>query len=326
MVFDDVHKFLNELEEFKGNFLFRGMTKVREAFTKPCFTLMPGAFREKEIKKYSTLFPHSEIDTQKWILKVVDDIKKHPSTELASVHPFDIERICQLLIKNLQYNYVLYERYHSQKFPIDHTDEKLLSIFECGHNGHWAKEKTFQNYFHQFYLSLVPLCSLDGKVVKQSFVFEDITGVDETYPQHYGMQTAALDWTYDPYIALFFTIYTDKSYCDSEYLSISVYEEIIKEDSPVIIKDKNSFKNNPRATAQKGTFMCFRKPCSFYLQENRFPAVEDYDWNFKNSHAPKFFDLKKLVLMRSKKNIDFIKNILNEREINESSLLLPLHN
>lgn len=316
--FHDFKDFLDKLNKFhkKGNYLFRGASNAKHF-------LQPGAFRDNEILEYSKKFPHSREIIRQWISRAINDVRNDPNKAFASIPSNVIMRICHLLITTLRYNFSIYETYHEKGFPQNCNDERLINIFKCGAGNHWAKENTFHDYFHQFYQSLVPLFTLDGTLIKKSYVDDEITGLDETYPQHYGFKTAALDWTDDPRIALFFTIYSDTPDNDSKYVSVSIYKEINTEDSPVIIMPKDSLKENPRAVAQKGTFLYFRKPGSFFLANGCFPRLEDYNSQaFANTGKPKTFELEKLVLEKSKKNIQDIQKFLIENQITASSLLL----
>ena len=58
--------------------------------------------------------------------------------------------------------------------------------------------------------------------------------------QHFGAPTPLMDWTYSPFIALFFSIYENENICnDNNYHSIwSLNQNIIKEKSFEIIKEK----------------------------------------------------------------------------------------
>lgn len=167
-------------------------------------------------------------------------------------------------------------------------------------------------------MAMMPLVS-EGKIIKLSFIMEDLTGLDETYPQHYDMPTSAIDWTIDPLIALFFAVYTDKSISNTKYLSVSIFKEINKETSPIMISDKDSLKNNERATAQKGAFVYFRRPCSYFLETGFFPSIESYDTINKKYNL---FEFEKFPLLRTKENLKYIKLLLDEHQINEEKLKL----
>lgn len=309
----NAQQFIDKLQELhkEGNFLFRGVPDAR-------FHLEPGAFRKTEIKKYAQQFL-PEVTIKGWFSKVVKNIEGNSNKALASTPRLFLFQLCRLLIQILQYNHAIYTRYNSDKdnFIKNCNDKRLINIFNFGDDSHWSKEKTFIDFFDRSCLSIIPLFSPDGKLIKKSSTDEDITGLDESYPQHYGMHTSALDWTYNPYKALFFTIYSDDSSDNSKYLSISTYKEIISEGSPIIIKGRDAFKDNPRALAQEGTFTYFRKPCSFYLEKDHFPSIESY-----RQSSEKFFTLEKLALQRTKKNIEFIQEVLKQHDISKQSLLL----
>lgn len=313
--FYNADQFIRRLFEFpkSGFFLFRGITDA-------VFPSVPKAFRPEIINKFSNLFPHSNAKVQEWFLKALKNIRNNPNKAVAFACSDNfINRICQLLITNLRYNYALYQEYHTTGFPQNCNDGKLINIMRAG--DHWSHEKTFLDYVDRFYMSLIPLVSSGGQLVKSSYVMEDVTGLDETYPQHYGIGTSAIDWTLDPLIALFFTVYSDDNWSDTKFLSISAYKEINIQMSPIIFNDRDSLKNNERAVAQKGAFCYYKNPCSFFLAYGRFPSIEDYQF-LVDENSNHFFEIEKISLLRTKKNILDIKNILSDNGINESSLCL----
>lgn len=194
---------------------------------------------------------------------------------------------------------------------------------KLGKEHHWSQEQTFLDYVDRFYMSLIPLISTNEQLVKRAYLMEDVTGLDESYPQHYGMGTSALDWTSDPLNALFFTIYSDKMPSNIKFLSVSAYKQQNLKNSPVIFKDKDDLKDNQRAIAQKGTFSYFKNPCSFFLKCGEFPSIETYQYSTDNKKF-NYFEVEKISLLRTKENIMYIEKILEDNGINKASLCLNL--
>jgi len=181
-------------------------------------------------------------------------------------------------------------------------------------------------------LNLFPGIDSNGDKLTESYLEQQLTGYDETWPQHYGFPTAALDWSRDPFIALYLA---NREYIDSDlsakteqsevrailpYKEIPTcrfvilgYKEIDGQNSPVEIKEPDSWIENRNAQAQKGLFTYFTEPISFFLREERFPCIEDY------SSTDRFM-LTKLILDPTGKDRTNIKQLLLSKNINKYTM------
>ena len=304
---------VSKLEQSK-KYIFRGGTHAKHL-------LIPKAFRPDIIRDISNQFPHSKFVINEWISEIIAIQESQLKASLSLQYIERIKRICFLLITNLRYNHAIYKAYEERGFPKNCNDEKLTNIFTRGQEGHWSEKSTFFDYFDRFCMLAFPPQFLDGKSMHESYIMEDVTGLDESYPQHYDFNTSALDWSMDPFKALFFTLNSDSSISNTSHLAIYALKIINTEDSPILIAEKDHLKDNPRAVAQNGTFSYFKQPCSFYLNHGEFPSIEAYtmstDIKIKQS-----FELIKLPLRRSRENIKAIQKVLFEKKIDAKSLLL----
>lgn len=89
--------------------------------------------------------------------------------------------------------------------------------------------------------------------------------MDESLPQHYGIPTACLDWTYNPYIAIYFALQNIPT--NATHISIFAYQEI-QENDLIMIKEGKPDKN-PRLRAQQEVLISIVPACIFYFCNNR---------------------------------------------------------
>jgi len=190
----------------------------------------------------------------------------------------------------------------------------------------WTKEESFVAHVKYIFPHLIERYFMDG-TVQYANPFEELVGVDFRLPQHYGIETSALDWTYDPYIAIYFALRKDERFDSIQiskkpmtpFFSIFAYKKTNVECPLVLVQEKSQTLFNPRAEAQKGVFTYFAKPCSFYLKhpQHRFPSILDY-----NKSTQSGFQLERLNIERSMPNLKFLQDQLKAKNINEATLLL----
>ena len=330
-IFTKYEDLLNQLEFLyqQDSYIFRGQFDAEDK-------LIPSAFRSEKINEAIGKFPIKKEEIErKWfesdaLRKEISLWLKIPNFSYARGYP--INRLLDFLVYLMRYNYSLH------KYWLTETNQKNIclsdkKILKPRPEEFWVTEETFL-YLVSSYLPVTStIYHLNGTIIKDAQPFEDITGVDESFPQHYGIPTTALDWTYNPYISIYFALDLDneKFHLQSElyvakkipaeYFSIYAFRQISTTDSHIQIKDKNALINNQRALRQEGTFIYFVKSCSYYLQSNRFPSIESYDNNSNKS-----FDLIKYNLLRTDENITFLRNLLEEKGINKNYLFPDLSN
>ena len=271
-------RLLSGLEELKSDlgetknksFVFRGQPDSG-------FELHPKAFRLKETEEASKIFPLTSR-----FMECFDHDRKEAISGL--VHrPFEeftqsewFHRICEITIFVMQYNYSIanYIQPNQEKF-----DEETRKLHKLNPMLYWGAEKTFQRFFYYNLSNSVGRFSRDGTILNYTMIDDNLTGFEESRPQHYGIRTAALDFTYDPYIALFFSI-QDKKYIEQykpQNVSVYAYKQIQESgNNLIIIKHGNKQVENERIIRQKGLFISAQYPCSFYFMQKRWTSVEDY--------------------------------------------------
>jgi hypothetical protein len=314
-------------------YIFRGQSNIK-------YKLEPYAFRKTVLQKRLEDFPVNSEEIKTWFThdRIRASVKGWLKIDINQSQnlPWKIERIFNIYIHIMRYNYFLSEYLsgHLEKRPqiISSQDKSFLSQRP---KAFWAEKETFIWIIENSFSRWIECRGLDGKILIESCPDQDlITGMDETFPQHYDLPTAALDWTYNPYKALYFALGKNNQVFDKEkqiyrcteleasHFYIFAYRQLKRENSPIYIKDKSSFISNPRVEAQEGTFTYFSKICSFYLLKNRFPLIEDYD-NLINEIDPSF-ELIKFSVKADISNRDFFRKVLIEKGINESMMMPEL--
>ncbi|MFA6037920.1 MAG: FRG domain-containing protein [Legionellales bacterium] len=258
----DANKLISKLQALRGKeYLFRGHSDAG-------YWLQPKAFRPDGKKELQEKFKGSSWKT--WISsqEIQSIFGPHVDKMLA-------ERICELGLYMLQYNYTLAKKVESN---VDNFDAKTIEKYQMQPPDFWIQKDAFVNLVQRLSLSIIGKVHLDGTVLQYSEFYEFLTAFDESFPQHYGVPTAALDWTYDPYVALSFALEFIPE--NAKYISIWVYEKIRNsEHSPVKISHASDGCNNPRIKRQHGTFTRFDdKAFAFYfLKTGKFPRIEEYE-------------------------------------------------
>ncbi len=256
---------LEELNNIKSSYIFRGQPNKE-------FILQPKAFRTDGLKKLADEYPI--LSWQEWgssetARKIVKDWFLN---ENYINHPC-IKRLIKLDLYIMKYNYSL--AIYVEKYP-DKVDSATLSMYHERDPSFWTTEETFIYLFKQDVSFLMSVISLDGKLLKESYINEAFSGYDEYLPQHYDTPTVALDWSKNPLIAIFFAIREIPS--DATHFSIYAYKQINSEKTnPIEIKEDVSNPNNLRIMRQDGLFTRFRYACLYYLLQGTWPCIEIYD-------------------------------------------------
>lgn len=287
------------------------------------FTLNPKAFREEILQKYANEFPTPKsVITGAWFSGKINEFLEHYTPGFRKNIAFNhtIKKLFNLITHIMRYNFFIenFIRSNPTKFEADEESIKNLKP-----PLYWHQEETFIQFLQYTYPKILNFLNLKNEMIIEGKIDEILTAFDETYAQHYNIATAALDWSENPHKALFFSL--ENIPTDARFISLYAYKQIIfSPTSPVIIKEKSQSIFNERAIAQEGRFTYFNFPCSFYMYNGRFPAINDYiNFYVKNGHLFKPpFEITKYNLEINSKNITFIKDKLFEMNITHKSIYL----
>lgn len=304
----NIETLIGNLEDLKNKrYIFRGQHNKN-------YYLQPSVFREGGIEKLSKDFPN--FLQKEWCsLEKVKKLSIIMSGFLneKSLNRFqgNIRRVFELTIFIMKYNHklALFVEEHRSMF-----DEKTRKYYEIHPSSDWTTEEALRRVFGENLDAITVLIGLDGELLKRGEVYKVLTSCEESLPQHYGVPTAALDWTYDPYKAIFFALW--KMPENVEQFSIYAYKEINSSDrNPILIKQGSFGVENPRLIAQEGVFTCFYNPCYFYYSKGRWPKIEDCFFYSQNN-----FELIKYCI--PKYHCEYLHDLLNQKNITNKALLL----
>lgn len=198
----------------------------------------------------------------------------------------------------------------------------------------WTDEDYFAHFFTcTFHHILWRFDAHTEKTITEENIdqmLDGLSALNEAFPQHYGMPTSALDWTYNPHIALYFALSMEsnnqlfiyKGNAIAPFFSIYAVKIIEPESCPIkMAKNENDpfSKFNERKKRQEGTFTYFSKPVRFYLQNGRYPSINDYIKKQDDS-----FNLTNFNIPLNAKNIEAAYDIFSRHGINHD-FLYPAH-
>lgn len=319
----DVKKLIMRLESLKNQgYIFRGQADAG-------WELKPNAFRGDGIAKNVELYPvaQQEIE-QKWFANERIEVLCTRNLGHNKQHRLVFRRILQLYIYVMQYNYALYNFFNSDRGR--QVAPEIRSAICPRNQEWWAEEETFIHILFNTALleRWFTLYDFKGKIIQQRTPDEILTVTDETFPQHYDIPTAALDWSFNPSVAIYFAandgieldqktgLYIAKR--NPEFLSVFAYKQLKEtEDMDIFQMGVHPSILNERARAQEGTFTYFKNPSTFYVDNNRFPSFND----FVNS-GQGIFDLQRFNVKCNEENKAIMANHLEEVGITKDYLKL----
>lgn len=314
----NIHQQLRELEALhdNGDYIFRG----HESFK---YHLIPSAFRPDRIAHMARNYGIDRPVIDEWHKnkKVIETIQNWGRGIQQTTHTLRIiSRLQNFCVYLMQLNYSLTRYAKENHSQICEKDRKYILERD---QEYWRSEITYNDIFEAYFPRIIEIYSPDGTLLQAANPFEDLTGTDESLPQHYGISTAALDWSYNYLVALYFAL--GKNTCKDKFLK--VYAIKIDNDSherPIQKTDKNIEIENIRAERQEGTFTYFRQPCSYFLKNGEMPTIDAYERQFKNKTRERSFELKEFTIERSSENINVLSELLRSNNINEERLFPDL--
>ncbi|HBD9263983.1 TPA: FRG domain-containing protein, partial [Legionella pneumophila] len=193
-----------------------------------------------------------------------------------------LARLLWFYVDIMKYNYNLYKYINENK---SYYEEEYLKQITVRSLDDWISYDTFLRLLEEILYLVERRDVYTNNLLNNPEIFEDIAAYDETRPQHYDMATSALDWTYNPFIALFFACGSLANANSSRaiviypstQISLFLYKQISTGDNvSVILKKPSETIVNDRAKRQEGVFTWMPKARSFYLTKGNYPKLEDY--------------------------------------------------
>lgn len=313
-------------------YVFRGHSKQE-------YILTPSVFRKEKLIELSDKFPIKKSKTNEWFFN--KEIQAHIYSIMPGFKYYDLMTIphpikifFDLYLHIMQYNYSLSKYFEDNPKMLSQKTKDKLNIRD---SHYWIQEDTFIHCIKSSFLYLISLYDKNGNLIKRAAPFEDLAYLNEFLPQHYSISTAALDWSRNPYVALYFALdfkhreKMDKknklllsSYLPNENLCFSLLALKVAsgaERSPIMIIDECE-PNNIRQQRQEGVFTYFTRPCSYYLSNGKFPSIENYAYPIKNGKiTTQFFEITKInVILKSQSELLLLHEYLEEEGITEEFL------
>ncbi|MCA0402690.1 MAG: FRG domain-containing protein [Proteobacteria bacterium] len=291
--------------------VFRGHEDFR-------YQLTPSAFRKHSIAQMKRDFNIPPTILGEWFNS--KEIKKtiaswYSSNPIHSQHPA-IHLLKEWCLYIMRYNHSLHLFVKNNPNNVSEQDAACFLLRDAEY---WREETTFQQMFERYLPTIINRHSLkDGALIQRANPYEDLAAVDETLPQHYGIPTAALDWSYNFHVAIHFAL-RNESEQNSKFLALYALK-ILDPQSPIKMLDRNIHTENIRAEKQEGTFSYFSHPCSFFLQNGVFPSLNYFSQRYKNRLDIRRFELKEFLIERTESNLCYLKGLLNEKGINKQFL------
>lgn len=303
---DEIQNIIASLQELQstGNYIFRG----QKCFN---FKLIPRAFREDDISAMTKAFGVDNRTKNSWFhsQKVKDCIDAHAPGARKNKHAITIiNRLLNFCFYLMILNHSAYIFASSNITMISDKDKEMLQLKTPSH---WKDPETFHHLFSGYFPRILEIYDLNNLLIQKAQPPEDLIGIDETFPQHYGAITAALDWTRNPLIAIYFAL--ENQLDNSGFSTIyAINANRIAHDSPIKVMNKSIYVSNARAEAQQGVFTYFMSPCSFYIQNNALPSINHYHSRYLNNLDQQKFELHEFRIKRTPKNISFLQALIRK--------------
>lgn len=287
----------------KLGYIFRGHAN---AIWRPLSSI----FRSDGQKKLTEEFPiQNNIIDWYFSEEIKEIVRLWAKIRIENTIPSGLRRIFDLYSFIMKYNYSL------NKFILENPDSEDENKSYIPQRD-WGNEETFINFVENGLQNWLAIYNLDGSLRSRGVPFEDLTILEEAFPQHYGFKTTALDFSKNPLKALHFAL--DKNY--SGCFSMLAYKQTDEINSPTKIIENSNLKNI-RAIKQEGCFVYFTRPCSHYVHKNKFPSLFDCDKDTRFGSG-KYFQLERIIVPKTPEILKGLLNILKVENINKQTLEL----
>lgn len=166
------------------------------------FFLIPSALRQDVIQERLKKFPATGCYEQWCSSNEFRELipPPFPKEYINSLH---VGRIRELTFYTIHYNYFLAKHVHENQ---DKFDNKTLKMYELRPASYWESKETFFYFFQSMFNLSISRETLGGEILNYSVINEELAAYDESLPQHYDTQTAAMDFTRNPYKAIYFAL------------------------------------------------------------------------------------------------------------------------
>ena len=307
---EDIRATISSLEKLQlDGFIFRGHENFK-------YVLQPSAFRTQSINKMKSNFEIPSQVVENWqnsqVIQNVIQSWTHRG-EHYTHHP-TVKNLKSFCFYLMLYNHELHRYVNNNPTKVSDKDKKWLLLRD---KDFWRSEDTFQHLFSHYLQAIINRTDLMGNLIQKAQPYEDLAGVDETLPQHYGIPTAALDWSFNFRVALYFAI--AKGCFQTKYCKIYALK-LHETTSPVKLINKSALIDNIRAVRQEGVFSYFTSPCSYYLCNNEFPSIDYFNIRYKNKLDDRTFELQEFLIECTEKNLLYLNDLLKESGINKQYL------
>ncbi|MBX3710078.1 MAG: FRG domain-containing protein [Gammaproteobacteria bacterium] len=303
----DPYELIEKLTSLKKlGYIFRGHPNAT-------WRLIPRVFRYTGQKYLTENYPIKD-NTYYWYFnkEIKRIVELWAKIKFDHLLPQGLRRIFDLYVFIIKYNYGINKFNNENLGSIYSCDEKTLARPQRD----WESEQTFIDFIGNILQNWLNIYNLDGSLRYKARPFEELTIIEESFPQHYGFPTAALDFSKNPFKALWFALLNNFSNC----FTIFAYKQIttISTFPTKIIENTNQ--NNIRAIKQEGCFVYFTRPCYSYVYKNKFPSLNDCDKDIQYGVNEPYFKIERIDVPKKTTIISVLDQFLLQEDINKNTL------